>query len=116
MYTPEELKNQKDILAKIDWEMTPQEAFQTYQIKSINSWKQRDMEDAYYFAIYVRKGEPQVLLIKKTLKDSEELAQIPVPRSLVMASLPRKKGEDVPHGHYPLDKPVKDWIKRELGV
>ena len=115
MYTLEELKSQKDILGRIDWEMTPQEAFQSYQIKSINSWKQRDLEDAYYFSINVRKGEPQVLLIKKTIKDSEELAEIPVPRDLVMASLPKMRGRDVPHGHYPLDNAVRDWIKQELG-
>jgi hypothetical protein len=54
------------------------------------------------------------MLIRRTMKDSEELAEMPVPKDLVMASLPRKDDGGVPFGHYPLDDPVKEWIQGEL--
>lgn len=114
MLSPEELKKRKDILGRVDWEMTPQEAFEAYQVASINSWKHRDLQDAYYFEIYVHKDKPKVLLIKRTLKDSEELAELPAPLDLMKASLPVKSGGGIPQGHYPLDRDLKDWIEKEL--
>ena len=115
MYSPEELKQQKEILSKVDWEMTPQEAFESYQIKSINPWQKRGLEDAYYFAVYVRQDQPRVFLIRRTLKDSEELAELPVPRDLVVATLPKKEGGGIPHGQYPVEGPVKEWLRKEMG-
>ena len=115
MYSPEELKERKDILGRVDWDLTPQEAFEKYQCMSPETWKNRNLEDAYFFEIYVLRGQdPKVVLMKKTMKDSEELAEVPVPRDLVMASLPRKDDGGIPFGHYPLDEPVREWIQAEL--
>ena len=39
MLTLEELKKDRETVSLIDWDLTPQEAYESYQIKSINSWK-----------------------------------------------------------------------------
>ena len=111
-----ELKTRKDIINQIDWDITPQEAFETYQIKSINAWKKRSLPDLYYFLIYVYKGQAKVLLIKRSLKDSEEIADIAVPESLVSACVASQGGDQAPHGQYFLDEPIRSWIKKELGL
>ncbi len=116
MYSPKELKERRDIMSRVDWDMTPQEAFENYQVMSPDTWKKRNLEDAYFFEVFVRINEqPRVMLIRRTMKDTEELAEMPVPRDLVMASLPRKNDGGVPFGHYPLDGPVREWIQEELG-
>ncbi len=111
-----ELKARKDIVNQIDWDITPQEAFETYQIKSINAWKQRSLPDLYYFLIYVYKSVSQVLLVKRSLKDSEEIAEIAVPESLVSACVTAQGGDQAPHGQYFLDDAVRTWLQKELNV
>ncbi len=43
MLTLEELKQQREILSEIDWDLDPQAAFEAYQVKSRDSWKYRKL-------------------------------------------------------------------------
>ena len=108
--TFEELINRRDIIEAIDWDLTPQEAFQAYQIKSIGAWKYRSLPDVYLFVIYVYKGGHKLLLVKRSLKDTEEIAEIPAPEDLVLACLAEAGGDNVPQGQYAIDDAIKAWI------
>ena len=116
MLTMDELRSRKDIHKLIDWDLTPQEAFEAYQIKSINSWKYRSLPDVAYFYVSVYQGRSKVVLVKRRLKDSEELAEIPVPSGLVDSCLTAQGGDIPPHGQYAVDGPIREWIKSELGL
>jgi hypothetical protein len=116
MLTFDELKNRRDILESVDWNLTPQEAFQAYQIKSIDAWKYRSLPDVYYFHISVWQNEAKVVLVKRTIKDSEEIAVLPVPDDLVTASLPHQAGKPIPHGQYPMDQGIQAWLKKALNL
>ena len=78
-----ELKNDKKLLSKIDWDISPQEAFESYQIKAPQSWKHRGLSETHYFQVSVYQDEARVVLVKKTYKDSEEIAEIEVPLELL---------------------------------
>ena len=111
--TLDELRQTPAVLDRIDWDMTPQEAFETYQVKSPNSWRSRSLPEVYHFAVDVLRGEAKVVLIRRNLKEAEEVAELPVPPALVSAAL---GGGAPPHGQYPLDDAVKAWLRAALGA
>lgn len=111
-----ELKQRRDITSQIDWEMTPAQAFEAYQIKSANAWRQRDLADVIYFYVSTWKGQGQVLLVRRTMVDSQELAQAPAPEALVAACLAENDGQQYPRGQLPLDEPLRAWLRTELGL
>ena len=110
------LKQEKGILKAIDCELTPQEAFEAYQIKSPKGWTYRSLPEVYYFVIQVFKQEADVLLVKRTLKDSEEICLIPAPESLVSDCVARQGGDQPPHGQYAIDEPIKEWLQAQLKI
>ncbi len=112
----ENLRNNKELLAQIDWDLTPQEAFQKYQIKSIDAWKHGSPPDVYYFYISVWRGENRVVLVKRTLKDSEIVQEIPVPAHLVDACLAKEGGDTVRSGQYAVDDDIRAWLQAGFGI
>lgn len=111
-----DIKQDKRIISLIDWDITPQEAFEAYQIKSINGWKQRALADVYYFVVSVWRGDAKLFLVRRTYRDSEEEAEIPVPRDLLAACLNEQGGGAPRVAHYPVSEAIKQWLKGELGV
>jgi hypothetical protein len=114
MISWEELKTSANIIRKIDWDITPQEAFEAYQIKSINAWKHRNLPDVIYFHIFVWQGRQSVYLMKRTYRDSEEIAEAPVPPDMITDCLAPMGGSSAPTGHYAINDPIKGWLKKEL--
>ncbi|MBW2621963.1 MAG: hypothetical protein JRD68_03585 [Deltaproteobacteria bacterium] len=112
----ENLKNNKELLAGIDWDLTPQEAFQKYQIKSINAWKHGSPPDVYYFYVSVRRGDKRVVLVKRTLKHTEIIHEIPVPVHLVEACLTEQAGNNPRSGQYDIDNSIRAWLLEKLGL
>ena len=103
-------------LSRIDWEITPQQAYEAYQIKSIDSWKYRDLPDAYFFVIYVWKNQGRLHLIKKTYKDTEEIAEIEPPEELLRASMTEQGGDPTPQGQYAVTGELRTWLRNQLGL
>jgi hypothetical protein len=116
MLTLEELKKDRETVSQIDWDLTPQEAYESYQIKSINSWKQRGLPDAYYWVIYVWRNDARLCLVRKTYKDSEEIAEIEAPAGYVRSCLSEQAGDPAPQGQYTVTGELLRWLKQELGV
>ena len=116
MMNLDELRKEKDIVANIDWDMTPQEAFQKYQVKSIDGWKYRDLDDVYYFYIDVWKGEARVFLMKRGLKSAEDVAEADVPGDLLKECVKRNAGDPPSRGQYPIDSRIKQWLMEQLQV
>lgn len=110
----DQLKHSPETLALIDWDMTPQAAFEAYQIKSPNAWKSRNLAPAAYFCLEVWQGRTRALLVTKTMVDSEETALLPVPDHLVQACLAAQAGANPPSGQYPIDEAIKAWLAAAL--
>lgn len=114
MLSWEELKQRPDITREIDWEMTPAQAFEAYQIKSTQA--QRGLEAVYYFYLSTWRGENKVLLVRRTHVDSQEVAQAPAPPELAAAAAREGQGQDMPRGQLALSPELRLWLRRELGL
>ncbi|MCB2226988.1 MAG: hypothetical protein KQH53_09960 [Desulfarculaceae bacterium] len=112
----DELKARPDILGKIDWEITPAQAFEAFQIKSAEAHRHRGLGQAYYFYLSVWRGERRVLLIKRTYTHSEDIAEAPAPAELMERAASEGQGQDMPRGQLPLSPELKDWLRGELGL
>lgn len=115
MLTLEELKEKPEILNRIDWELDPQEAFEAYQVKSVGSWKHRHLPEVFHFYLDLWKGEAKVLLMRRSLKSAEDIAEISVPPEMVASCLKKHVGGRAVSGHYPIDDSIRDWIRSRLG-
>ena len=115
MISFEDLKQDKTLQSQIDLDLTPQEAFQAYQIKSIDSIRYRSLPDVLYFCLYVYQGQAKLALIKRTLKHTEEICEIPAPADLIAATLADQGGAKAPTGQYAMGPALTEWIRRELG-
>ncbi len=114
MLTWDELKREKQILDLIDWDITPAQAFESYQIKSTGSWRNRGLEDVYYFYLSVWQGRGRVVLVRRTFVHSEEIAEAPAPNGLVDAAMAEMDGRDYPRGQLPLNDELRQWLIAEL--
>lgn len=114
MLSWEELKRHPEITRKIDWEITPAQAFEAYQIKSAQAL--RGLEAAYYFYLSTWRGENKVLLVRRTYVQSQEVAQAPAPPELVAEAAAEGEGRDMPRGQLPLSPALRQWLRRELGL
>ena len=65
MLSWQELKQRPEIVGAIDWEITPAQAFEAFQIKSTTA--QRGLGTVYYFYLSTWRGENQVLLVERSL-------------------------------------------------
>jgi len=87
----QELRQRRDIIDKIDWEMTPEKAVDMY-LEWGAGWTRgndfaRSGDESYYFVIYDWESPPQVTLLRRDSKEVEELAKIPVDKELFLRSL-----------------------------
>ncbi len=110
-----ELKQRKDIIHSIDWEMTPEEAVTLY-LEWGNNWAHgrviRSKEEfSNYFVVYAWDARPVIYLIRRNSEGSEELAEIRMPPSVeswFMESVGYNKGV------YAVEGKVREWLEVEL--
>jgi hypothetical protein len=108
------LQQRRDIISRIDWDLTPQEAFEVYQLKGAEGWRHRGLSEAYYFYLSTWQGEAKVYLVRRSLKQSEEIAQAPVPGDMVEALAARADGQQMPRGQIAIDPAIRQWLRQEL--
>lgn len=116
MHTWNEVKQDRALVASIDWEMTPALAFEVFQLKSAEAWRHRGLDQAVYFYLSTWQGENRVYLVRRSLKESEELAIAPVPAGLIAAKAAEGVGQDNPRGQLAVGPAIMAWLQAELGV
>jgi hypothetical protein len=82
----DEVRQDRELIAAIDWEMTPALAFEVFQLKSAEAWRHRGLDQAVYFYLSTWRGENRVYLVRRSLKESEELAAAPAPAGFAPGS------------------------------
>jgi hypothetical protein len=87
MLNLEQLKNNTELINLIDWEMTPEEAVRLY-LEWGNNWVhgkyviRSDSDVSVYFIVYAWDDPPVIYLIRRSMKETEELAKIYMPENL----------------------------------
>ena len=112
----DELKNDPDLVAAIDWEMTPALAFEVFQLKSAEAWRHRGLDQAVYFYLSTWRGENRVYLVRRGLKETDTLVEAPVPTALIAARAAAAAGQDNPRGQLAPGPEITAWLRAELDL
>jgi hypothetical protein len=113
MMTLEELKQDRDVIDQINWEMTPEEAVRLY-LEWGNNWARGDgyvirstSDYCYYFVVNCWSRPFFIYLIRRNSEEAAELAKFELPQQFEKPVCELK-------GVYPLEGELKDWLKKEL--
>ncbi|MGM0665650.1 MAG: DVU0772 family protein [Thermodesulfobacteriota bacterium] len=110
-----EIRNNRNLVEAIDWDMTPEEAIVLY-LEWGNNWSHGRMikskDDAsHYFVITSWEDPPQVLFIRRNTEGADELARIELPdtvRKRFLKSISHNKGV------WGLTEEVRSWLEDAL--
>jgi len=117
MMNLEDIRENRDLVENIDWEMTPEEAITLY-LEWGNNWshgrmiKSRD-DVSHYFVLNSWEDPPRVLFIRRNNEGAEELATIDLPdpvRQRFLRSISHHKGV------WGLTEDVRGWLQEELSA
>jgi hypothetical protein len=119
MWGLKELKSNREILDLLDWEMTPEKAVETY-LEWGAGWSRRGDfvqhldQESLYFVIYSWEEPPQITLIRRNMREADEIAKIPAPEDLVRRAI-EEGGRKPGVGVYALTEELKQWLRTTLG-
>lgn len=119
MWGLEELKKHREILDRIDWDMTPEKAVETF-LEWGTGWTRKDDfvryvgQEALYFVIYDWEKPPQVTLIRRTTQEEDEIAKFPAPEELIQRAI-YEAGRKPGVGVYAVTEELKAWLQGALG-
>lgn len=118
MWDLEELKNHREVIDQLDWEMTPEKAVETY-LEWGTGWSRKDDfvrhadQEAYYFVVYDWEKPLSVTLVRRDVKEMEEIAKIEAPRDLIQKTI-YEGGKKPGVGVYSVNEELKDWLRKAL--
>ena len=111
----EEIRNNREIVEAIDWDMTPEEAVTLY-LEWGNNWSHGKMiksknDVSYYFVINTWHERPRVFLVRRNSEEAVDLAAVDMPRDLGSRFM-----ESVAHhkGIYGINRKIRAWLENEL--
>ncbi len=112
----DEIRQNRQLLNEIDWNMTPEEAVRLY-LEWGNNWARgnyviRSKNDvSHYFVVNTWKGKAVIYLVRRNSEEAVELAEIQLPDQLQDSFL-----DSIGHnkGVYALSGEVRDWLQQRL--
>lgn len=118
MTSLQELRQDRNLVNSIDWDMTHEKAVSMY-LEWGNNWnhgikmvKSKD-DVALYFVVYSWEDGPVLHLVRRDSNGADELAIIEMPPE-VRDSFRQEWGDH--KGVYSLNKDIEKWLRQELGL
>jgi hypothetical protein len=114
----EEIRDNKNLVNDINWDMTPEEAVTLY-LEWGNNWSHgkhlvRSKSDvSHYFVVNTWDDPPQIYLIRRNSDEAKELAKVEIPHALRESFL-----KEVAHnrGVYAISGEIRAWLENALGI
>ena len=116
----QDIKDDKELLEKINWDMKPRPKVQ----RSVNETEQQmgDLSrqlrerEGFYFYIEVIYGQAVVFLYENYPDGSGKyIAEITdVPQDMLNKAVEEAGGSLEQHGKYPLNEDIKNWLRNKL--
>jgi len=112
----EEIRENRELVNMVDWDMTPEEAVVLY-LEWGNNWTHgknliRSKNDvSHYFTVNTWDNPPKIYLIRRNSEEAVELAAIELPATL---RDPFLKSVGYNKGVYALTDELKAWLEKEL--
>ncbi len=104
------IKVGEKVISPIDWEMSPNLSFGTYE-----SWGGRERvrnndERVYYFFVDNWGEEPKLCLMERGVKHARILADISVPMEIVKNCVENQGRSAIFEKSYAIDESIKEWL------
>ncbi|MCP4341121.1 MAG: DUF1566 domain-containing protein [Desulfobulbaceae bacterium] len=98
------------VISPIDWEMSPDISFGTFE-----SWGGRERvrnndECVYYFFVDNWGDEPKLCLMERAVKHAKVMAEIKAPSEIVKQCVKSQGGSSIFEKSYAIDEPIKQWL------
>jgi hypothetical protein len=102
------------VISPIDWEMSPNLSFGTYE-----SWGGRERvrnndERVYYFFVDNWGDEPKLCLMERGVKHARILAEITAPGEIVKRCIENQGRSAIFEKSYAIDEPIKEWLIKNV--
>ena len=111
-----ELREHRELISVIDWDMTPEEAVMLYLEWGNNPAAGRrkvmsKKDVSVYFVVNTWEDPPKIYLIRRNSDEAVEMAEIEMPDTLRESFL-----QSVSHlkGVFPVTEPLREWLESEL--
>lgn len=104
------------IVNGIDWEMTPDLSFGTYESWGGRERVRNNSERIHYFFIDAWEDEPKLCLMERGVKYAKVLAIINAPRDLVSRCVEKQGSSSRFEKSYAIDDTLKEWLIDNLFV
>ncbi len=109
----QKLKIGGTVTPAIDWELTPDLTFGTFESwggrESVRS-RVSDTERVYYFFVDAWEDVPKLCLMERGVKHAEVLAEIDAPVEMIQACVTQQGTSSLFEKSYAIDSTVKDWL------
>jgi hypothetical protein len=109
------LKGQRDILERIEWDLTPQEAVEMFDHRARGREQRlrvRDLsEKRLFFCVDNWKDEPRLVLKERSIKDARVIAQIQAPMEMLQDCVKRFGSRK---GLFPPSEELIGWLRERL--
>ena len=118
MWDLKELRKHRKIIDQLDWEMTPEKAVETY-LEWGTGWARKDDfvryagQESYYFVVYDWETPLRITLVRRDMKEMEEIAKIDAPPDLIQEAI-EEGGHKPGVGVYALNNALRDWLREAL--
>ena len=114
----EELKRHREIVAQLDLEMTPEKAVETFLEWGTGWARKNDFvryqgQESYYFVVYDWEKPLRLTLIRRDMKEMDEIAKIDAPEELIQKAI-HEGGRKPGVGVYAINDELKDWLRSTL--
>ena len=117
MLNTKELKKDRNLVNKIDWDMTPEKAIEMYLEWGTGWVRGHDFvsspgQESVYFVIYDWET-PQATLLRRTVEEAVEIAKVAVPEDLFLQAS-KEDGYRPGVGVHRINQPLKEWLCRAI--
>ncbi len=113
------LKENRQLVNEINWEMTPDKAIEMYLEWGSGWTRGNDFvsspdQESVYFVLYDWEEDPPVVtLLRRSMEGAEEIGKIEVPADLFHQAA-KEDGYRPGVGVHPLNRALKEWLNSAI--
>ena len=98
------------VISPIDWEMTPDMSFGTFESWGGRERVRNNAECVYYFFVDNWGDQPKLCLIERAVKHAKIIAEIKAPPEIIKQCVKSQGSSSIFEKSYAIDEPVKQWL------
>ena len=98
------------VISPIDWEMTPDISFGTFESWGGRERVRNNEECVYYFFVDNWGDEPKLCLMERAVKHAKIMAEIKAPVDIIRQCVTAQGTSSIFEKSYAINEPIKQWL------